>query len=211
MVTVETIGRIRRAFWVDHKPIRQIDARCAALARSGLGVLDRPARVAVLLAQLGRAVRPSLGNAALSDVALLAVGVALRRCGDDRGVDDLAAHRQKPGRRERPSEALEQHLDRRFAGDPGPGQCLAEFQIVLAARASAAARVPEVEGSWPSRRVGRSEFWSVCRRANRCATQPSAAPRQGHRMRPWHTGAGSALRAVCRILAGRAVARSAAM
>jgi len=24
MVTVETIGRIRRAFWVDHKPIRQI-------------------------------------------------------------------------------------------------------------------------------------------------------------------------------------------
>src|SRR5579864_6724515 len=24
MVTVETIGRIKRAFWVDHKPIRQI-------------------------------------------------------------------------------------------------------------------------------------------------------------------------------------------
>ena len=24
MVTVETIGRIRRAFWVEHKPIRQI-------------------------------------------------------------------------------------------------------------------------------------------------------------------------------------------
>jgi hypothetical protein len=24
MVTVEPIGRIRRAFWVDHKPIRQI-------------------------------------------------------------------------------------------------------------------------------------------------------------------------------------------
>ena len=38
---------------------REIDARCAVRARLGLGVFDRPARVAVLLAQLGRLVRPS--------------------------------------------------------------------------------------------------------------------------------------------------------
>jgi len=45
MVTVETIGRIRRAFLVDHKPIRQIVARAEDLAKDGSqgdpGIVDR--------------------------------------------------------------------------------------------------------------------------------------------------------------------------
>ena len=57
---------------------------------------------------------------------LLAVGVALLWRGDDRGVDDLAAHRQKPSRREGPIKALKQDLDRRFPRDPGARQRLAE-------------------------------------------------------------------------------------
>src|SRR5271170_1515969 len=80
---------------------REINPRGAVRARLGLGVFDRPARIAVLLAQLGRLVRPRRWDAALLDVALLAVGIALLGRGDDRGIDDLAAHRQKPGRRER--------------------------------------------------------------------------------------------------------------
>jgi hypothetical protein len=43
---------------------REIDARCAVRARLGLGVFDRPARVAVLLAQLGQLVRPCGRDAA---------------------------------------------------------------------------------------------------------------------------------------------------
>ena len=86
---------------------RQIDPLPAVRVMLGLGVFDRPARVAVLLAQLGRLIGPFRRNAALLDIALFAVGVALLRCGDDRGVDDLAAHRQVPGRRERRIEALE--------------------------------------------------------------------------------------------------------
>jgi len=48
------------------------------------------------------------------------------RCGDDRSVDDLAAHRQQPGRRERRIKALKQNLDRRSFRDPGAGQRLAK-------------------------------------------------------------------------------------
>src|SRR5215470_2205019 len=99
---------------------RQIDARPALFAWLGLGVFDCPARIAVLLAQLGRLVRPFRRDAAFLDLALLAVGVALLRRGDDRGVDDLPAHCQIPGRRERGIEALEQNLNRRLARDPSP-------------------------------------------------------------------------------------------
>ena len=104
----------------------EIDARSALLARFGLGVFDRPARIAVLLAQLGGLLCPFCRDAAFLDVALLAVGVALLWRGDERGVDDLAAHRQKSGRREHRIEALEHNLDCRLTGQPGPRQCLAE-------------------------------------------------------------------------------------
>src|SRR5262249_51101537 len=57
----------------------QIDARPALFAWLGLGVFDRPARVAVLLAQLGGVVRPLRRDAAFFDVALFAVGIALFR------------------------------------------------------------------------------------------------------------------------------------
>src|SRR5215831_11559423 len=66
----------------------QIDARPALFAWLGLGVFDRPARVAVLLAQLGGVVRPLRRDAAFFDVALFAVGIALFRRGDNRGIDD---------------------------------------------------------------------------------------------------------------------------
>ena len=54
--------------------------------------------------------------------------LSVLRCfgGDDRGVDDLAAHRQKSGRRQRRIEAPEQNLDRRLAGQPRPRQRFAE-------------------------------------------------------------------------------------
>ena len=65
---------------------RKIDARRAVLAQLGLGVLDRPARVTVILTQFGGLVRPFRWNAPFLDVALLAVGVALLRRGDDRGM-----------------------------------------------------------------------------------------------------------------------------
>src|SRR5215813_8799722 len=74
----------------------QIDARPALCAWLGLGVFDRPARVAVLLAQLGGVVRPLSRDAPFLDVALLAIAIALFRRGDNRGIYDLAAHRQEP-------------------------------------------------------------------------------------------------------------------
>src|SRR5580700_2558997 len=76
---------------------REIDTGRTVFTRLGLGVFDRPACVAVLLPQLGRLVRPLCWNAAFLDLALLAVSVALLRRGDNRGIDDLAAHGQKPG------------------------------------------------------------------------------------------------------------------
>src|SRR5690242_3603623 len=44
---------------------------------------------AVLLAQLGRVVRPLRRDAPFFDVALFPVGVALFRRGDNRGIDDI--------------------------------------------------------------------------------------------------------------------------
>src|SRR5512133_2291682 len=101
-------------------------ARHAILAGLGFGVFDCPAGVAVFLAQLGWLCRPLRGNAACLDVALFAVGIALLGCGDNRGVDDLAAHRQKPSRRERGIKALKQDLDRRFPPKLGARQRLAK-------------------------------------------------------------------------------------
>jgi hypothetical protein len=105
---------------------REVDAGHAFFARLGLGVFDRLARIAILLAQFGWLVRPFRRDAAFLDVALLAVGIALLRRGDNLGVDDLAAHRQKPDCRQRRIEAVKQHFDRRLTHESGPRQRFAE-------------------------------------------------------------------------------------
>jgi hypothetical protein len=49
---------------------REINARCAIRARLSFGVFDRPARIAVLLPQLGRLACPRCRDAAFFDVTL---------------------------------------------------------------------------------------------------------------------------------------------
>jgi hypothetical protein len=49
---------------------REINARCTVRARVGPGGFDGPARIAVLLPQLGRFARPRRRDAALLDVML---------------------------------------------------------------------------------------------------------------------------------------------
>jgi len=78
--------------------------------------------------------RPLCRDATGLDLAFLALGVALLRRRDDRGIDDLTAHRQKPGRRERRIEAFEQNRDRRVAFNLGSGQRLAEGPDCIGAR-----------------------------------------------------------------------------
>src|SRR5271170_2369164 len=105
---------------------RETNARCAVHARLGLGGFDRVACIAVLLAQLGWFLRPLCRDATGFDLAFLVLGVALLWRRDDRGIDDLTAHRQKPGRRERCIEAFDQNRDRRVALNLGAGQRLAD-------------------------------------------------------------------------------------
>jgi hypothetical protein len=105
---------------------REINVRCAIRARLSFGVFDRPARIAVLLPQLGRLACPRCRDAAFFDVTLLAIVIALLGRGDDRGIDDLAAHRQKAGHCQRRIKALEHNLDRPLARDFGPHQRFAE-------------------------------------------------------------------------------------
>ena len=52
-------------------------------------------RVAVLLSELRRLVLPVLGNATVTGRLLFLLCVALLRRRDDRGIDNLAAHRQE--------------------------------------------------------------------------------------------------------------------
>jgi hypothetical protein len=56
---------------------REINAGCAMRARLSFGVFDRPARIAVLLPQLGRLACSRCRDAAFFDVTLLAIGIAL--------------------------------------------------------------------------------------------------------------------------------------
>ena len=105
---------------------REIDPGFAVLARFGLGVVERPARVAILLPQFGGLCCPVVRDAALLDLTLFGLAVALLWRGDDRGIDDLTAHRQKPSRCQRRIKALEQDFDRRFALDLGSRQGFAK-------------------------------------------------------------------------------------
>src|SRR5689334_15623918 len=72
---------------------RQIDRRRHAdFARLGLGELDRPAGIAVLVAELGRLALPVRRHSAGLDVLLLRPRVALARRSHQAGIDDLARH-----------------------------------------------------------------------------------------------------------------------
>src|SRR5947209_4546124 len=79
-------------------------------ARLGLAELDRPARVAVLVPELGGLGLPGLGNASVLDGLLFLLGVALLGRGDQRSVDDLAAHGDVTGLAQRRVEPVEQRL-----------------------------------------------------------------------------------------------------
>src|SRR5208283_5377328 len=77
----------------------KIDRRHGAIGpRFRFGVFYRPARVAVLLRELGRLVLPVVRNAAFLDRALFLNRITLLGSGDNRGVDDLTSHGQKAGR-----------------------------------------------------------------------------------------------------------------
>src|SRR5262249_24487203 len=55
-----------------------------------------------------------------------AIAIALFRRGDNRGIDDLAAHRQEPGRGQCRIEPIEENLDSRFTSNPRLRQHFAE-------------------------------------------------------------------------------------
>src|SRR3974390_2394392 len=83
--------------------------------------LDRPARVAVLLAEFSRLVLPFVRDADFLNRLLLVVSVALFWRGDQAGVDDLAAHGDIAAR---PRPGVEQP-DWPAVGNPG-GQAQSE-------------------------------------------------------------------------------------
>ncbi len=106
-----------------------VDARRTIIGGFRLGELHRPARVAILLRELGRLVLPVCRDAAGPDVGLLAIGVALLGGGHDGGVDDLppsaalptmlriagtlgcSAHGEEPRLGQRPLIGAEQRRD----------------------------------------------------------------------------------------------------
>ena len=75
-----------------------------------LAVLLGPPRVRILLATLGRLLLPALRRLAILDPRVLVTAVALLGDRDDRGVDDLAAHRQVAPLLQRAVEGIEQRL-----------------------------------------------------------------------------------------------------
>ena len=89
----------------------EIDPRHAIPLRLGFRVFDRPARVAILLSELRGLVFPVRGNATFTERLLLLLCVALLRRRDDRGIDNLAAHRQETRSPQKLVEAPEQDVD----------------------------------------------------------------------------------------------------
>ena len=89
--------------------------------RLGFGKLQRPARVPVLMTELGRLVSPVLGNAASLDVGLLGIGVALARSCHQRGIDDLPGHGNVTGFPQHGVEPCEQGCYRAALGSTVPG------------------------------------------------------------------------------------------
>jgi hypothetical protein len=65
-------------------------ASAALHLRSGLGSLEGPAGIPILLRQLLRVCRPFIRNAALLESTFLLIRVALAWGGDDGGIHDLS-------------------------------------------------------------------------------------------------------------------------
>ena len=105
---------------------REVDPLRTVLGRLGLRPLDRPARVAVLLGELGGLGLPGIGHTPGLQLRPLGLGVALLGRGHHGRVDDLPAHRQEAGGTQGRLVGVEQYRDGRLAHDLGPGECLAE-------------------------------------------------------------------------------------
>lgn len=93
--------------------------------------------------QFGGLALPILGNAPFFDVLLFGLGVALLGRRDNRGVDDLSAHREKAGLRQRRVKAREQNLDRRLAVDLRPRQRLTKVPDRVRVRHVLSQRQPQ--------------------------------------------------------------------
>ena len=91
----------------------EVEARRAVVGRLGPGELDRPARISVLLPELGRLVVLIRWDPSRPDLGLLALAVALLGRGHDRRVDDLATHGQEARLGQRRLIGPEQYLDRK--------------------------------------------------------------------------------------------------
>ena len=90
---------------------RQIDRWRAILARLGLGELERPTCVAILLARFRGLVLPAVRHPPFLDRRLLFIGVALARRRDQARVNDLTRHGDVTGLPKRRIKALEQRPD----------------------------------------------------------------------------------------------------
>ena len=108
---------------------RNVQHRAIPIA-PGLARLDRPAGVHVFLARLRRLIRPDfMGAPARLRGLLLVPGVALLGSRHQGAVDDLARHRDVPGRTNGGVEPTEQIVD-----GARPGQALAEHPDRLRVR-----------------------------------------------------------------------------
>ena len=94
-----------------HQLVAAVHIHMVLVAVMALAVLLGPPRVRILLATLGRLLLPALRRLAILDPRVLVTAVALLGDRNDRGVDDLAAHRQVAPLLQRAVEGIEQRLD----------------------------------------------------------------------------------------------------
>ena len=102
--------RVRHAV-APHQLVPAVHVDMVLVAVMALAVLLGPARVGILLGPLGRLVLPALGRLAILDPRVVVPAIALFGHRHDRGVDDLAAHRQVALLLQIAVEVLEQCLD----------------------------------------------------------------------------------------------------
>lgn len=96
----------------DGKITRLERLRIGTLLHLGFGVLQAPARIAVLLTDLGRLFLPAPRDFALLYRGLLLVGIVLLARWHHGRIDDLAAHRQVAAIGQRCIEVREEFVDR---------------------------------------------------------------------------------------------------